>query len=152
MTQGPHAPALSSTAAMALAAAAGFAGWAVFSLGGPRREAWDSGTWWLVVLPLLALVAGVLGYLAPRRVWRWAAAIVGGQVLAMVALRPAGTDLGLFPLTAAFLLIPLGLILSLPALVGGAIARRQTRAGSLAFLRSTGEMDERRLCATRHWR
>ncbi len=127
MAQGGEAPALSPTAAAALAAAAGFVGWAVFSLGGARREAWDSSIWWMVVLPLLALAAAILGYLVPRRPWRWAVAIIGGQLLAMIVLRPAGTDLGLFPLTLVLLAV-LGLIFAVPAVIGGAIARWRGRA------------------------
>ncbi len=119
-------PALSSTAAAAIAGAAGFVGWAAFSLGGTRREAWDSGSWWLVALPLLALAAGILGYLVPQRVWRWAVTILGGQLLAMVLLRPAGTNLGLLPLTVVFLFVPMGLIFTALALIGGAIARRRS--------------------------
>ncbi len=119
---------LSPSAAMVIAAAAGFVGWAVFSLGGARREAWDFGAWWSVVLPLLVLAAGALGYLVPRRVWRWVVAILGGQLLAMILTRPAGTDLGLFPLTIFYLLVPLGLLLLVAALVGGAIARHRNKA------------------------
>ena len=125
MTRTAGAPALSSTAAAAIAATTGFVGWAIFPLGGIRGEAWDSGLWWVVVLPLLALVAGILGYIVPQRVWRWAAAILGGQLLAMILMRPAGADLGLFPLTVVFVLIPLGLIFTALALVGGAVARRR---------------------------
>ena len=125
MARSSGTAALSSTAAMAIAAAAGFVGWAAFSLGGTRREAWDSGSWWLVVLPVLALVAGILGYLVPQRVWRWAVAILGGQLVAMILLRPAGTDLGLLPLTVILLLVPLGLVFTALALIGGAIARRR---------------------------
>ncbi len=122
MTRARAAPALPAGVAALLAATAGFVGWAAFSFGG-RREAWDSGGWWMVALPLLVLVAAILGYLVPRQVWRWAAAILGGQLLAMVVLRPAGTDLGLFPLTLVVLLVPLGLMFTVAALVGGAIAR-----------------------------
>ena len=100
----------------------------MFSFGGARHEGWDSAVWWLVVLPVLVLAAGVLGYLVPQHVWRWAAAIIGGQMLAMILLRPVGTDLGLFPLTIAFLMVPLGLLLFVAAVVGGAIARRRSRA------------------------
>ncbi len=125
VTRPPGVPALSPAAAGAIAAVAGFVGWAAFAFGGRLREAWDVGAWWVVALPALALVAGILGYLVPQKVWRWSVAILGGQLLAMVLLRPAGTDLGLFPLTVVFLLVPLGLIFMVLALIGRAIARRR---------------------------
>ena len=120
-----RAPALSPAGATLLALAAGFAGWAAFAFAGARREAWDSAAWWVVALPLLALLAGILGYLVPHRAWRWAIAIVGGQLVAMAVLRPAGTDLGLLPLTVVFVLVPLGLALCVPALAGAALGRHQ---------------------------
>jgi hypothetical protein len=117
VTRAPSA--LSPALAGPLAAVAGFVGWAAFSLGETRREAWDSGPWWVVALPLLALTAGILGYLVPGRTWRWAAAIIGGQVAAMLAFRPEGAGLGLFPLTVVFILAPQGVVLGLAAFIGG---------------------------------
>ncbi len=75
------------------------------------------------MLPLLAGLAGALGFLVPARVWRWPVAIVAGQVVAMLLLRPQGSDLGLLPLTIAFLLIPLAIGLTVPAVIGGVVAR-----------------------------
>jgi len=115
--------ALPSPVAAALAAVAGFAGWAAFSLGGTVGEAWDSSTWWMVALPLLAVAVALLGYLAPERAWRWAIAAVCGQLLAMMLLRPPATDLGLLPLAVVLVLVPEGLTFGVLAIIGGAIGQ-----------------------------
>ncbi|HVZ15165.1 MAG TPA: hypothetical protein VG894_11950 [Bauldia sp.] len=109
--------------AAAVSAAAGFLSWALFAFLTPSREAWDNGTWWLVVLPLLALVSGVLGYVAPRRVWRWPAWITVGEIGAILLIRRQDTDFGLFPLAVVFVLIPLAIAFTFLALIGGVCAR-----------------------------
>jgi hypothetical protein len=111
-------------AAAALAAAAGFLGWAIFSLGDPVREAWDIAGWWGTALPVQAIFVAILGFLVPVRVWRWSLALVAGQLVAMLAIRPAGSDLGLLPLGVVFVLMPLALAFTALALVGGMVARR----------------------------
>jgi len=47
--------------------------WLLTSLISGRAEAWDAPMYWTVTYPLAILLAGVLGYRAPRRAWRWAA-------------------------------------------------------------------------------
>ncbi len=111
-------------AAAALAAAAGFLGWAIFSLGDPAREAWDIVGWWGTALPVQAILVAILGFLVPVRVWRWSLALVAGQLMAMLAIQPAGSDLGLLPLGLVFVLVPLAFAFTALALVGGMVARR----------------------------
>jgi hypothetical protein len=110
--------------AAALAAAVGFASWALFASGEPGREAWDSPLWWSEVVPALSVTVGILGALLPNAVWRWSTAAMVGQLLAMIVLRPSGTDLGLLPLAIIFVLVPMAILLTIPALIGGMIARR----------------------------
>lgn len=110
--------------------------WAVAVLGGAvlmfvaavvsgRREAWDSGIYWVLFYPLSILACGVLGHRFPERPWRWAFAFFLGQCLAML-LRTG--ELGnLFPLGV----IVFG-ILSLPgmavATLGAKLAGRRRAA------------------------
>jgi len=105
--------------AYAIAAIAGMALWSATAILGGRAEPWDSGFYWTVSYPLALLASALLGYLYPRRPWRWALVLINSQLLIMIA---AGSD---------FSLLPLGLILlavlSLPALAlagFGAQARR----------------------------
>ena len=102
--------------------AAGFCVWAGLSLVSGVREAWDASAYWLFGLPLLAIVAGVAGYFVAVRVWRWPALIGLGQVVAIPFTNPTA-GLGLLPLMVAFVMVPLILILTIPALIGGSIAR-----------------------------
>lgn len=93
-----------------------------------RREAWDTDLYWLIGLPLCYLVAGVLGYLGPERIWRWPLAMMATQGLVMLLFSRSG-----------FSLLPLGLILfailALPGIVTAWIGRcarrfREARAAS----------------------
>jgi hypothetical protein len=86
----------------------------------------DTAAWWWLGLPLLAVVSGLAGYLAPVRVWRWPLFIAGGQLLAMIAIAAisqSGADFGLLPLALAFVFLPLVIVLTIPALIGGLVAR-----------------------------
>jgi len=59
---------------------------------GGRGEAWDSEYYWLLGVPIAALVSLLIGFIAERRDWLWAAAIVPSQVVTMMA---TSGDLGL---------------------------------------------------------
>jgi hypothetical protein len=107
---------------MAVSAAAGFCVWAGLSLIGGVREAWDAPAYWLIGLPILAVVSGIAGYVVPVRVWRWPAFIGLGQILGMIVLNP-DAGWGLLPLMLAVVMVPLIIILTIPALIGGSIAR-----------------------------
>jgi peptidoglycan/LPS O-acetylase OafA/YrhL len=99
--------------------------WAVANMSG-RREAWDSELYFLVALPALGLLTGVLGVVAPERPWRWAFAPFGGQALAAFVQNPTAN------------LLPIGLIvfaffgaLCLPAAYAGAFVGRRVHARRL---------------------
>jgi hypothetical protein len=117
--------------AAALSGAAGFAVWAVLSIlpGNSAdgdfavREAWDGDGYWFVGLPLLALASAAAGYIAPRRIWRWPLLIALGQAIAMIALRPTGSNAALAPWAAVVVGIPLVLFLLLFALIAAIVAR-----------------------------
>jgi peptidoglycan/LPS O-acetylase OafA/YrhL len=44
-------------------------------------EAWDHGAYWWVGYPLMIIAAGALGFMFPRRPWRWGALIIGAQLV-----------------------------------------------------------------------
>jgi hypothetical protein len=95
----------------------------VAAIGG-RREAWDSGLYWGAGLPAAAAIAGVLGYLFPRRAWLWGLLILPAQVSAMM-LR-SGEISGLWPLMVVLAAV-LGAPLAAASAVGGIIRRRTAR-------------------------
>jgi hypothetical protein len=50
-----------------------------------RGEAWDSEYYWMLGVPIAALISLLIGFIAERRDWLWAAAIVPSQVVTMMA-------------------------------------------------------------------
>jgi hypothetical protein len=97
----------------------GLAVWLLVCAVSDRREAWDSGLYWLYGLPLMSLAGGAAGFLAPARSWRWGLLVTAPQPLVLFIQNPSGS------------MLPLGLILflvlSLPcvlaALLGSWICR-----------------------------
>jgi hypothetical protein len=116
-------PALMLLLAALVAFVAGFAVWAVFSLVGGLHEAWDGSAWWSLGLPILVVAAAVCGYMAPAGVWRWSLLVVLGQFVGVLLVHPPGTGWGLLPLTILFVEVPMAVILTIPALLGGMVAR-----------------------------
>jgi hypothetical protein len=100
--------------------------WLLTSLISGRAEAWDAPMYWTVTYPLAILLAGVLGYRAPRRAWRWGLAVM--LVQAPVLLLTSGGSMSLLPLGLA-----LFAVLSLPAIAAatfGAKIRGRRSGGS----------------------
>ena len=83
--------------------------WLLTSLISGRAEAWDAPMYWTVTYPLAILLAGVLGYRASRRAWRWGLAVM--LVQAPVMMLTSGGSMSLLPLGLA-----LFAILALPAI------------------------------------
>lgn len=54
-----------------------------------RREAWDSGVFWMVGLPAALVVSCAIGYLAGRRGWFWTGLIVPVAAFIASRFRPA---------------------------------------------------------------
>lgn len=98
-------------------------GWLALCVVAERREAWDSGAYFLVLLPLLCLAAARISWIRPERAWRWPAALAAGQVLGMAITSGVGFNLGPLPFVA------LGVI-SAPLFLSAAIAARRRRAQS----------------------
>jgi hypothetical protein len=117
--------------AVAISLVAGFCVWVGLSVAAGVREAWDEPIYWWLGLPVLAIVAGLTGYIAPMKVWRWPTLIALSQIVAMLAVNP-GAGLGLLPLALMFVLLPLVVVLTIPALIGGSIARGGWNSALLA--------------------
>jgi hypothetical protein len=83
-----------------------------------RREAWDSGAYWTIGLPLAAIAAAVIGYLSVDTTWRWTALIVPGQVFTMIVSN-GDAGFGLWPL-----MVVLSSVLSAPFLVAAFVGSR----------------------------
>ena len=107
--------------AVAISLAAGFFVWVGLSVAAGVHEAWDRPIYWWLGLPLLTIAAGLTGYLAPTRVWRWPLLIALGQIVAMLVINP-GAGLGLLPLALIFVVLPIVIVLTIPAVIGGSIA------------------------------
>jgi len=98
----------------------GMAVWILVCAYSGRREAWDSGLYFTVGIPVVCLVAGVLGYVEPERPWRWGIVPLIGQAVWMLVSQGVGN------------LLPLGLVVfgifSIPsiltAIVGAAIVKQ----------------------------
>lgn len=107
---------MSDPIAYVAALAGGALLWIVTATLAGRAEAWDAPAYWMVAYPLAIVLAAVLGYLAPRRAWRWALAVFLVQALVLAAT------------ASSFGLLPLGMILfaviALPAVVAAMAAAR----------------------------
>lgn len=53
------------------ACASGFLVWILISSFSGQTEAWDSELYLTLGIPVLGLVAGALGFIEPKRPWRW---------------------------------------------------------------------------------
>lgn len=78
----------------------------VFLVSG-RREAWDSPVFWTAGLPIAALIALALGFVAAGSDWLWTAIIAPCQIMTMMAR--SGEIGSLWPVT-----LVLSFILSAP--------------------------------------
>ena len=81
-----------------------------------RNEAWDSGSYFSLGIPLMCAAIFALAYRFPVRAWRWTLSMAVGQSLALLL---GGGSLSLWPLSIAALTI-----CSLPQFVAGRIASR----------------------------
>lgn len=105
-----------------LAAVVGAALWFAASLLTGTREAWDAGSYWVIVYPVCILTCAYLGYAYPARPWRWALVLFASQ---FVAMSVRNGELGnLWPLGLA-----LFAVIALPGVLAGTLASR-LRGGS----------------------
>ena len=81
-----------------------------------RKEAWDSGFYFLVGIPVMCALIFGISYIFPRRAWRWTLSMALGQ---SIALALGGGSLSLWPL--AIIAIS---VLSVPQFVTGFVASK----------------------------
>jgi len=93
--------------------------WAAHASG--KLEAWDGPFYFSRVVPAMALIAALCGFLAPRHPWRWPAAMFATQFAIMLARAepPVGP---LAPL--GFIMMAVLAALLTPLAYLGALARR----------------------------
>lgn len=92
-----------------LALVTGILVWVAVSNATGRREAWDSQWYFLVSIPVVCVVSAVLGFVEPRRAWRWGVVPLVGQFSWMLFTQGPGN------------LLPLGVVmfgvLSVPSII-----------------------------------
>ena len=81
-----------------------------------RNEAWDHGSYYIVGIPFMCVVAFVLAYLFPLKPWRWALGIALGQVFAALM---NGSSLSLLPFAVVFMLV-----ISIPQFVAAQVGAK----------------------------
>lgn len=86
-----------------------------------RSEAWDSGYYFTVGIPVMCALILAISYIFPRRVWRWTLAMAVGQALALVM---GGGSLSLWPL-AIFAMAILSVPQFVCGFIGSELARRK---------------------------
>lgn len=105
------------------AAGAGALIWVLISTASGKREAWDSSLYFSVGMPAVCLLAGALGFLEPKRTWRWGLAPLAGQFFAMLLMVGPGNLLPLGVIVFGVLAIPPMIVARLAAYVQSRLAR-----------------------------
>ena len=90
----------------ALAVTVGVLTWAVISTISGRREAWDSTWYFSGGIPVLCILSAVLGFLEPRKPWRWGIAPLAGQFFWMLFTQGPGNLLPLGVVVFGVLSVP----------------------------------------------
>lgn len=108
----------------AAAALSGFFVCLAITLATGRREAWDSGYYFIVGIPVMCALIFGISYIFPRRAWRWTLSMTVGQ---SIAIATGGGSLSLWPLAIIVMAI-----LSVPQFICGLTAsnlaqRKRTR-------------------------
>jgi len=101
-----------------IAAVVGAGVWIAVSVISGRKEAWDSGLYFTVGMPVLCVCAGILGFIEPTRIWRWAAVPMAGQAVWVLLSQGFGNLMPLGLVVFAFLSLPLLLFAKIGATVG----------------------------------
>jgi hypothetical protein len=89
-----------------IAVALGAAIWIGISTVSGRREAWDSGIYFTLGIPVACLLSFALGVVEPERSWRWGVAPFAGQLLSLLIMEGVGNLLPLGVIVFAILSIP----------------------------------------------
>jgi ABC-type microcin C transport system permease subunit YejE len=104
---------MSTSAAYVASAVIGVLLWVTAGAWAGKREAWDSEVYWTAAYPVAFLLSVALGFLTPRRPWRWGLTLMVAQAVTMASL------------AADFSLLPLGVmifaVLSVPLCAGAGL-------------------------------
>ena len=84
-----------------------------------KNEAWDDGSYYVLGIPLMCVVAFLIGNRFPTKPWRWALSMAGGQ---MVGALLNGSSLNLLPLALIFMAI-----ISIPQFIAASVGARLAR-------------------------
>lgn len=92
-----------------VAVAIGIVVWIGVSIASGRREAWDSGLYFSIGMPIICIASAGLGFVEPNRPWLWGVLPQLGQFLWMLLAQGPGN------------LLPLGMvafgIFSVPSII-----------------------------------
>ncbi len=107
-----------------LAASNGFVVWIAFAMqsGGRMREAWDTDAYWVLGMPLLAMMHVLLGATLRRGTLWLPLCTIAGHLLGAALVHSPGAGLGLLPLVAAYVGLPLYAGLAIAGWAGHALA------------------------------
>jgi len=123
-TDRPITPIVGDKLPLILSLMAGACGWLALAIPS-GREAWDTSSYFTMFVPALVLFAGALGFLFPRRAWRWGLALFAGQAAAAVVLNPTGGLLPLGLIVFGFLSVPAVISATLGAFISRRLLRRE---------------------------
>lgn len=109
-----------------IAAVIGILVWVVVSAAASKSEAWDSPLYFVVGIPLLCVVAGVLALIEPNHPWKWAVVPLAAQAAWMFMTQGVGN---LAPLGAVFFGV-LAIPLFIAARIGAFFGKRRAKPTS----------------------
>ena len=102
-----------------VAIASGVLAWIVVTGVSGRREAWDSGLYWVIAVPFVCIVSAICGRLEPAHPLRWGVLPQVGQFGWLLLTQGPGN------------LLPLGVIafavMSVPSILAAKVGARRSR-------------------------
>lgn len=101
----------------------GAAVWIVIARASGRTEAWDSGLYFSLGMPVVCLMSMAFAFFEPSRSWRWGVAPFVGQLVWLLMTQGPGNLLPLGVAVFAVLCVPAVLLARIAASLG---ARRQS--------------------------
>lgn len=101
-----------------LAVVTGVLVWVIVSNASGRREAWDSQWYFLISVPVVCVISAALGFVEPRRPWRWGVAPLIGQFSWMLFTQGPGNLLPLGVVVFGVLSVPSILTARIGAFLG----------------------------------
>ena len=106
------------------AIACGVVTWVLVSAASGRAEAWESGLYFSVGMPVVCAASAALGFLEPRRPWRWGVMPLVGQFLWMLLTQGPGNLLPLGVLVFGVFCVPPVITARVGAFVASKWAKR----------------------------